>query len=336
MKASKRIQLWSLFLWSMLALASSQTRQVDYQNMHGIFFPQTGQFWPGSTGSDWSTPEQEDLTRVKNQGSQITDWALTSWRDVNCCFQLKDDSVWEDAQTGMEDCFCREFLQEVQYKTVSFCSLKQSCLNALRDWNRVFGEGYMVPGQAPVWNTESPVRTCTIGNPDGSAVNRPCGEQNNNPLQTWTDPYGRLSTSFANYKPNPNYGKITTPYNPSASHKWRWVPGDAPASLKPWLGGTAGDGKVQAGIMKGTPVYPASNSTDCCDTSVNASCCSGSSLMSWVGPQDAPQADCMFAVKRAICAYHFWECDKSYSDLIFNGICLNTCTDIEVQHDCHG
>mmetsp|Transcript_12454 Transcript_12454/g.43335 ORF Transcript_12454/g.43335 Transcript_12454/m.43335 type:complete len:151 (-) Transcript_12454:1283-1735(-) len=140
MKASKRIQLWSLFLWSMLALASSQTRQVDYQNMHGIFFPQTGQFWPGSTGSDWSTPEQEDLTRVKNQGSQITDWALTSWRDVNCCFQLKDDSVWEDAQTGMEDCFCREFLQEVQYKTVSFCSLKQSCLNALRDWNRVFGE----------------------------------------------------------------------------------------------------------------------------------------------------------------------------------------------------
>ena len=43
-------QLWSLFLWSMLALASSQTRQVDYQNMHGIFFPQTGQFWPGSTG----------------------------------------------------------------------------------------------------------------------------------------------------------------------------------------------------------------------------------------------------------------------------------------------
>jgi hypothetical protein len=36
----------------------------------------------------------------------------------------------------------------------------------------------------------------------------------------------------------------------------------------------------------------------------------------------------MFAVKRAICAYHFWECDASYGTKIYNGICEPTCTDI--------
>ena len=39
--------------------------------------------------------------------------------------------------------------------------LKQACENALRDWNKVFGEGYMVEGEAEDWNTESPLRTCT-------------------------------------------------------------------------------------------------------------------------------------------------------------------------------
>ena len=43
------------------------------------------------------------------------------------------------------------------------------------------------------------------------------------------------------------------------------------------------------------------------------------------------QADCMYAVKRAICAYHFWECDASYGAQIYNGICEPTCTDIPVS-----
>ena len=37
----------------------------------------------------------------------------------------------------------------------------QACENALRDWNKVFGEGHMVKGEAEDWNTESPLRTCT-------------------------------------------------------------------------------------------------------------------------------------------------------------------------------
>jgi hypothetical protein len=43
------------------------------------------------------------------------------------------------------------------------------------------------------------------------------------------------------------------------------------------------------------------------------------------------QADCMYAVKRAICAYHFWECDASYGAKIYNGICEPTCSDIPVS-----
>ena len=36
--------------------------------------------------------------------------------------------------------------------------------------------------------------------------------------------------------------------------------------------------------------------------------------MRWTGPVDSRQADCMFAVRRALCAYHFWECDASLPD----------------------
>jgi hypothetical protein len=39
----------------------------------------------------------------------------------------------------------------------------------------------------------------------------------------------------------------------------------------------------------------------------------------------------MYAVKRAICAYHFWECDASYGAKIYNGICEPTCSDIPVS-----
>ena len=42
----------------------------------------------------------------------------------------------------------------------------------------------------------------------------------------------------------------------------------------------------------------------------------------------------MYAVKRAICAYHFWECDASYGTKIYNGICKPTCDDIPVNHLC--
>ena len=41
----------------------------------------------------------------------------------------------------------RDFLQNTHYWTVGFCMLKQSCENALRDWNKVFGEGHMVQGR---------------------------------------------------------------------------------------------------------------------------------------------------------------------------------------------
>eukprot|EP00960_Hanusia_phi_P048083 758760-Hanusia_phi.AAC.4 len=75
-----------------------------------------------------------------------------------------------------------------------------------------------------------------------------------------------------------------------------------------------------------------------------------------VGTSKKVQADCMFAVKRALCAYHFWECDASYpgvleiplspalnpfsssfpsndenshaEDAIYNSVCQDTCTDI--------
>jgi hypothetical protein len=63
--------------------------------------------------------------------------------------------------TGVPNCFCRDLLQQTGYKTVAKCMLKQACENALRDWNKVFGEGYMVEGEAEDWNTESPLRTCT-------------------------------------------------------------------------------------------------------------------------------------------------------------------------------
>ena len=37
-------------------------------------------------------------------------------------------------------------------------------------------------------------------------------------------------------------------------------------------------------------------------------------------PDSAQQADCMYAVLRGICAYHFWDCDASYSDKIYNSV----------------
>ena len=37
----------------------------------------------------------------------------------------------------MPDCICRNLLEKTAQRSVAFCSLKQSCENALRDWNKV-------------------------------------------------------------------------------------------------------------------------------------------------------------------------------------------------------
>lgn len=77
-------------------------------------------------------------------------------------------------------------------------------------------------------------------------------------------------------------------------------------------------------------VYPGVQHPDCCvlDKGVNSTCCRNSERRVWRGPASAQQADCMFAVKRAICAYHFWECDGSLRHKMFPGVCKDTCDDV--------
>jgi hypothetical protein len=62
----------------------------------------------------------------------------------------------------LSQCYLRDILQHTQYRTTAVCNLRQACENALRDFNKVFGEGYMHAGMG-VWeitDTESPARTC--------------------------------------------------------------------------------------------------------------------------------------------------------------------------------
>ena len=80
--------------------------------------------------------------------------------------------------------------------------------------------------------------------------------------------------------------------------------------------------------MAGSRVYPGENHSVACLVDGNSSDCRNSTQMRWTGPVDSYQADCMFAVKRAICAYHFWECDNSFGGNIYNGICKPTCDDV--------
>jgi len=290
-----------------------------------------GSFIPGTTGREWTPPDQMDLTRVNNaqRNKEITDWATTSWSEVNCCKKLNKDSIWDDRTTGVPDCFCRDLLTETEYKTAGFCALQQSCENALKDWNKVFGEGYMVPGKAPEWSTESPARTC-MREVKGKWKALPCGDEqpeSRSGPTSWTDPYGRVPP-VEGFLPTQEYGTVIVGEDPNSKTAWRWIPGDVPQAKKKWQGFRAADNKIQAGLMAGSRVYPGENHTQCCTENATSSCCRSSPHFNWRSAVDAYQADCMFAVKRAICAYHFWECDASYHDRIFNGVCQHACDDI--------
>jgi len=325
-----------------------------------------GRFWPGTTGSEWTPPMKEDIERAqKGTGKKYTDWTKTSWKDVNCCGRLKENEIWEDKVTGVPNCFCRDLLQQTGYKTVAKCMLKQACENALRDWNKVFGEGYMVKGEAEDWNTESPLRTCTKSDYahdswshmfGAAAIHESCGIPHKAEVKfgrkqesyEWPDPFGR-GPVYENMEPSPWYGKcnggkcgcgektpctIQNNKDPKRAKptKFKWVPGDVP--LTPggnetiWQGFRAGNNAVEEGLMAGSRVYPGKTHSLECLRDANSSACVNSSRMLWTGPVDSFQADCMYAVKRAICAYHFWECDASYGAQIYNGICEPTCTDI--------
>lgn len=132
-----------------------------------------GTFVAGSIGADWTPPLEQDLKRV-NGGIKISDWSTTSWNDIDCCRSMNNPSVWEDSETGVPDCFCRDIVVRSFYKTTAICMLPQACANALRDFNKVFGEGYMEKGVGFDLDTESPARTCGV---DGSA----CGVHNSDP-----------------------------------------------------------------------------------------------------------------------------------------------------------
>jgi hypothetical protein len=75
-------------------------------------------------------------------------------------------------------------------KTTAICNLQHACENALRDFNRVFGEGYLhfvQSGDAHVWDTESPVRSCQYSRYGGGWFNQPCGRKNSKPGAPWKD-----------------------------------------------------------------------------------------------------------------------------------------------------
>ena len=320
-----------------------------------------GEFWSGTTGSEWPYPEGSDLLRLeKKDDKKFTEWKKTSWRDINCCRRLREDADWEKEETGVPDCFCRDLLQFTGYKTTAWCNLKQSCENALRDWNKVFGEGYMTEGIADDWNTESPLRTCTStdwGSIDGgTATHKSCGVESKkkNPPGPdedepwrWVDEWGR-GPVYPQSEPSKYYGKKLWPgtkddngkeypdtwdKNPKKAKAtgFKWIPGDVPlrnGDEKKWQGFRAANGAVEEGMMSGSRVYPGQNHSLSCLINANSTECLESSFMKWTGPVDSYQADCMFAVKRAICAYHFWECDASYGVKIYNGICKPTCDDV--------
>ncbi|KAJ1484240.1 hypothetical protein T484DRAFT_1797553 [Baffinella frigidus] len=208
-------------------------------------------------------------------------------------------SIWEHADTGVPDCICRDLLEKTGQRTVAFCSLKQSCENALRDWNKVFGEGYMAPGGADEWNTESPARSCTKATFD-------------------------IFKQQMKYEVEP-CGKVVTAGNLADERKWHWVPGDVPVENKRYQGYRAGDNAIQEGLMAGSTVYPGTNHTPACQVDAGSDTCLNSPQLKWKAPDSARQADCMFAVLRGICAYHFWDCDASYSDKIFNSVSTDSC-----------
>ena len=284
--------MWSLFgiiedpfkleknylIITLLLLSSISPIQTQFapEGVKGKLY-KDGTFIAGTTGADWTPPLTQDLNRV-NSGISISDWTTTSWYDVDCCVSMDNPSVWEDTETGVPDCFCRDIVIRSFYKTTAFCMLEQACANALRDFNKVFGEGYMAPGIGLDLNTESPARTCGV---DGS----PCGVHNTDPSKVWVDTYGR--TIAPNTLPSPDYGKVIGQqilpistkmdplgyFNKIQAQTHHWMPGDAPADLAPYIGRKAGDGKMDAGLMAGTPVYPGYNHSACCQANVSSPCC---------------------------------------------------------------
>jgi len=189
-----------------------------------------GNFIPGSSGADWPYPNGQDLNRLKTQEKRAeenkmlwehskiilnrTSWTAVSWSQVNCCQRLVDKTIWEDISTGVPDCFCRDILVQSGYKTTAICNLQQACENALRDFNRVFGEGYLnfvQSGNAHVWDTESPVRSCQYSRYGGGWYSAPCGRKNTKPgALPWKDPYGRETVGI--YFKHP-YGRETSALN---------------------------------------------------------------------------------------------------------------------------
>eukprot|EP00292_Cryptomonas_paramecium_P008373 CAMPEP_0113674186 /NCGR_PEP_ID=MMETSP0038_2-20120614/7272_1 /TAXON_ID=2898 /ORGANISM="Cryptomonas paramecium" /LENGTH=286 /DNA_ID=CAMNT_0000590725 /DNA_START=828 /DNA_END=1688 /DNA_ORIENTATION=- /assembly_acc=CAM_ASM_000170 len=176
------------------------------------------------------------------------------------------------------------------------------------------------------WQTESPLRTCYSYT---GAPPVPCGS-GGPPGTVWVDPLGRPANPLdpGGYRPSDAYGKLVRAGDPFDTGRWRWVPGDVPLSKRLWQGRTAGDDRNQEGLLSGSRVYPGVQHADCCLANTSSFCCRNSSRMRWTGPVDAYQADCMFAVKRAICAYHFWECDGDPPDRIYNGVCRPVCDDL--------
>ncbi len=239
-----------------------------------------GTFIAGATGADWTPPLPKDVLRVNRAmgGNSITDWQTTSWKDVSCCQSMNHPAVWEDPETGVPDCICRDIVVRSFYRTSAFCMLEQACANALRDFNKVFGEGYMTKGIGLQLDTESPARTCGA---DGAA----CGTKSSDPSKAYTDPFGRAVAP--SMLPSPAYGRakaaeiqpISTTLDPLGYfakldvQTHYWTPGDAPAAAAPFIGPTAGDGRMHAGIMAGTAVYPGTNHSACCAANATGDCC---------------------------------------------------------------
>lgn len=301
----------------------------------GIVIGET--FFPGTTGQEWPVPLPQDLSRLNKYGGRdaITNWEATSWSQINCCHYVNNVLMWEDADSGVPDCFCRDVLTQSWYKTVAFCALEQACENALRDFNRVFGEGKMVRGQGKELHTESPLRHCLTTDAARGAKSIRCGTPNADPTKSWRDPENPsramedgLPVRFADILAPPEYGTVKIGRDLGNQARWHWTPGDVAEEKVKYHGFTANDGSIQEGLMSTTPVYPGVNHSKCCLDNATQECCLNSTMMTWQGPTGPRQADCMFAVKRAICAYHFWECDNSWSSKIFNGVCKDTCDDV--------
>jgi len=190
----------------------------------GVSLVTDGTFVPGASGRDWPRPEDEDLARIQTEDLAATPWEKVSWQQVDCCQKLADDKVWEDVDTGVPECLCRDILTQSRYKTTAVCNLRQACENALRDFNRVFGEGYMHPGLAPTWDTESPARTCLYSKWGGGWRFAPCGRKNHLKSEVWTDPHGRETVVHTDVLPSKKYGtreKAVAPDSEKHLHEWQ-------------------------------------------------------------------------------------------------------------------